>query len=745
MNRFLQFLIFLAGLLTACWIATHYVASNPLALAVTALIVVVYLVGALELYRYQQSTAMLVRALDGLAEPPEDLNVWLQAVPAGLRTPVSQRIQGGRASLPRPGLAPYLVGLLVLLGMLGTFLGMIATLRGTGLALESSTDLAAIRASLAAPVQGLGFAFGTSVAGVATSAMLGLLSALCVRDRSRAVQMLDGQTDSVLRVFSPVQQRESGIKLMAQQTASLTEVADKLQAMMASMAKQHEGLSEKLEARQEQFQAKTEAVYQRLADSVEQSLKNSIHEGVRSTGAVVQPLVEATMAGLRKDTTVLHEAISQTTQQQLDGMTQAFEQGSARMLEGVSARLDETIKRLTGTLDVTTQNLSGTLDATARHLSGTLDATVQNLSGTLDVTTKHLSGAWNDVLSAQQESSKQLAANNQQALTAAVSALEQQAAALVESVSQSHQALQAELAGHDEKRLQIWTNTLSETSSRLHQQWEASGAQARQLWEEASVQARQQWEGASAQTHQKWEEISTQMRQHWEEAGVRSKEQYQEVCSALAQTAGTISAQTKADAESTMSEIARLAQQAGEVPKAAAGLVAEVRQIFSDSMARDNAMLDERNRLLETSASLLDAMKHASTEQRAAIDALLVKSAEVLERVGAQFTEQARQESEKLTGAALQITGSAVEVASLGEAFGSAVQQFGESNAVLVEHLQRIETALDKSMTRSDEQLAYYVAQAKEVIDLSIMSQKQIIEELQLAAGQNPSTGVSST
>src|SRR3546814_19811137 len=64
-----------------------------------------------------------------------------------------------------PVLTPYLVGLLVLLGMLGTFLGMVATLRGTGLALEGSTDLAAIRASLAAPVQGLGFAFGTSVAG----------------------------------------------------------------------------------------------------------------------------------------------------------------------------------------------------------------------------------------------------------------------------------------------------------------------------------------------------------------------------------------------------------------------------------------------------------------------------------------------------------------------------------------------------------------------------------------------------
>ena len=52
------------------------------------------------------------------------------------------------------------------------------------------------------------------------------------------------------------------------------------------------------------------------------------------------------------------------------------------------------------------------------------------------------------------------------------------------------------------------------------------------------------------------------------------------------------------------------------------------------------------------------------------------------------------------------------------------------------EILQRIEAALDKSLARSDEQLAYYVAQAREVIDLSMMSQKQIVEDLQHIAGQ---------
>ena len=80
-------------------------------------------------------------------------------------------------------------------------------------------------------------------------------------------------------------------------------------------------------------------------------------------------------------------------------------------------------------------------------------------------------------------------------------------------------------------------------------------------------------------------------------------------------------------------------------------------------------------------------------------------------------------------------------MASLGEAFGVAVQMFGESNDKLVAHLQRIEAALDKSLTRSDEQLAYYVAQAREVIDLSMMSQKQIVEDLQQLAGQRAPAG----
>jgi hypothetical protein len=152
-------------------------------------------------------------------------------------------------------------------------------------------------------------------------------------------------------------------------------------------------------------------------------------------------------------------------------------------------------------------------------------------------------------------------------------------------------------------------------------------------------------------------------------------------------------------------------------------------------------MLEERGRILETLGTVLEAVNHASTEQRTAVDALVAASAEVLERVGSRFTEKVDAETGKMADVAAQITGSAVEVASLGEAFGFAVQLFSESNDKLVAHLQRIEGALGKSIARSDEQLAYYVAQAREVIDLSIMSQKQIVEDLQQIGSRQATAG----
>src|SRR5690606_14769923 len=218
-------IIFAAGLAVPLWIGAGYVGVNPLALGIIALIVAFYAAGALEIGRQRRATGGLAQALAGLSGPPEDLVAWLARMPEALRDAVRLRIEGTRAALPGPVLAPYIVGLLVLLGMLGTFLGMIATLRGTGAALESAADLQAMRASLAAPVHGLGFAFGTSVAGVAASAALGLLAALDRRERDQAARQLDACIATSLQAYAPSHQRRQMVDLLQQQAQALPALA----------------------------------------------------------------------------------------------------------------------------------------------------------------------------------------------------------------------------------------------------------------------------------------------------------------------------------------------------------------------------------------------------------------------------------------------------------------------------------------------------------------------------------------
>ena len=47
--------------------------------------------------------------------------------------------------------------------------------------------------------------------------MLGLLSALCRRERTQAVQQLDGKIATTLRGFSHAHQREESFRLMQRQ------------------------------------------------------------------------------------------------------------------------------------------------------------------------------------------------------------------------------------------------------------------------------------------------------------------------------------------------------------------------------------------------------------------------------------------------------------------------------------------------------------------------------------------------
>ncbi|CCN21903.1 DUF802 domain-containing protein [Bordetella bronchiseptica] len=861
--------VFLAGLGAVCWIGAGYVGSNPLGLAITALVGIIYLAGALELYRYQRATATLDHALAATTEPPADLAAWLAPLHPSLRNATRLRIAGERVALPGPALTPYLVGLLVLLGMLGTFLGMVATLRGTGIALESATDLQAIRASLAAPVKGLGFAFGTSVAGVAASAMLGLLSALCRRERIQAGQALDARIASTLRPHSLAHQREASFQLLQRQAEGMPALVDRLQAMLAAMAQHSQAVNDGLAQQSRQLTDALTRQSQTLADTLtrqsdtlaerldrqSQTLASSLDEQSRRLGASLGEHSQTLAASLTRQSDTLSDTVArqsstlaQTLTQQGESLAATLTQQGAALSDGLARQGDTLAATLTGqnaslatALTQQGESLASTLAGETRELAARLDqqgrtvadalgqhsqamaerlaagqdafhekaaqaytglaasvrqtlndsvaasaqaagAAIQpavqatlaglasetaawretigqavqqqlaELSGRFEASTAGVAGIWNDALARHQQASESLAESLRSAQQQLAAHFEQRSAALLDTVA-------ARLQGATDEVRDGWRDAVTrqeQAAAALASQQgqtvaEAAGAFARHTAEllhaveQSQTQLQAELAARDAQRESAWthalEAMAAQLRTAWQETGAQTAEQQREICATLAQTAQDISSQSREHATRTVAEIGQLLEAAAQAPRAAADVVAELRQKLVDSMERDNAMLEERSRLLATVETLLGAVNHASSEQREAIDALVASSADLLERVGARFADSIESGAGRLEAASAQATASAADVASLGEAFGAAAQVFGAANDRLAEQLGRIETALDKSLARSDEQLAYYVAQAREVVDLSVLSQKQILEDLQRLAQQPEPAG----
>jgi hypothetical protein len=119
---------------------------------------------------------------------------------------------------------------------------------------------------------------------------------------------------------------------------------------------------------------------------------------------------------------------------------------------------------------------------------------------------------------------------------------------------------------------------------------------------------------------------------------------------------------------------------------------------------------------------------------------LVATAGSTLAQVQAQFAQTLALQGDKAEQLAAHVQGSAVELTSLSSSFQHAVELFVGSNDALVRSLQGIEAAVSQSVERSDEQLAYYVTQAREVIDLSLSAQKSVVEDLRKLRNQPATT-----
>jgi len=892
MTKNLSWLSFGLGALIVLWMGTAFMGSNLLALLITGAIAGVYVLGFSELMAYQKDSLSLNQTLARADTPVVDLNAWLNGLSPRLQMPVQQRITQERSLIPTPVLTPYLVGLLVMLGLIGTFIGMVDTLKGAVIALESNSELEAIRSGLAAPMKGLGMAFGTSVAGVSASAALGLIATLSRRDRLTVWRRLEAEIPTRFASFSSASQRQRTYHALQQQADQWPTLLDRLGQLADRLEGMGQNVTEALKEQQVSVLTDTAKVVTEMAGTMQASLQSELEATTRQMSTIVEPVVERVLsqgqeqwaaahsqwqatseaqlaqqlAAVKETTTALqsdwqvntqryHEMQSELAEQQrgwidrnhtqleenltatqgllgktladwledqkthnlqretesvatnqriFDALHSNQEKHNA-LLEQQNHWAEEIRTQLTANLKDTQQSLGETLqgwlaEQQRRNQERETEVSTSNqrifdalhsnqerhtellseqkywaeeirtqLVGNLEKTQQSIGETLQLWLTEQQEKDQErqqvLASGNQQIMAEVLEQQKQQGELLAQqrqwteathqqltsSIAQNESTISTALASwlehqqaNDQQRLDAISTSNQQLFNKIlddHQHHLMSVAERQSALTE-SIQAvvaggeslmasreamEQQWaerhQTAVAEFIQVAREELNQLHNAESERGDAAVTRFDNLQAAMSEQLASLT-------QALQEPLTELLNTAAESPKAAAEVLSQLRQEMSSALERDNQMLQERQSIMVQLDQLATSLATATSEQRDAILSMTEASGQMLASVSEKFTAKIDADIDKLTAGIDGVTASSIEMTTLAETFAEAVQSYHAANIQMLDHFASLETQILAMNDRSDEQMAYYVAQAREIIDHSLSSQQEMIEQL---------------
>jgi hypothetical protein len=191
----------------------------------------------------------------------------------------------------------YLIGLLVFLGLLGTFWGLLQTIGSIGDTIQSldpgSGDMGEILDSLqiglSAPLAGMGTAFSSSLFGLAGSLVLGFLDLQAGRAQNRFYTELENWLSTVTDLGSDLQGGAAGagsteeIKALAERLRTMQESGSssnpRVASAMANLAEGISGLVKNMRSEQQimrdwvEAQASEQKALRETLDKIAQSLE----------------------------------------------------------------------------------------------------------------------------------------------------------------------------------------------------------------------------------------------------------------------------------------------------------------------------------------------------------------------------------------------------------------------------------------------------------------------------------------
>ncbi len=445
----------------------------------------------------------------------------------------------------------------------------------------------------------------------------------------------------------------------------------------------------------------------------------------REVGESIKPAIGQLMADINTATAANQQALSSALQQQLSELSDGFRTNTEAVnkawQQGLSSQLSSHKDFSISWQEQ--QTLSD--EARLSQLNSAFHGAQQQLSTELLETANSLAGQLQQMTDDQQDALTQ--SNDEFAALSAKLADQWQNSN--EQSNARHQQLSEELQANNQQQIEITqlsSNTMvSEITALLKSSEElvTSRIKSEDLW--------------LAGHGERIEELTAALRTELQ--ALRNDEQLRANATfeQLQKLEGSAAKQLAMLGKELEEPMSRLIQTASETPRAAAKVIEQLRHEISNNIERDNSLLEERQLLLEKIHHLSTSLEQSTSGQQQALEALAESSTTLFDKVGDRFNSQIDTELEKMATVANNFAGSAIEMSSLGEAFTLAVDIFNQSNQKLIDKLNHIEESMDKSTTRSDEQLAYYVVQAREIIDYSMLSQKEIFDELRLVGHQN--------
>jgi hypothetical protein len=149
-------------------------------------------------------------------------------------------------------LSRYMVGLLIFLGLLGTFWGLLLTVHSVGDVIGSmsvgSGDINALfeqlKAGLARPLRGMGTAFSSSMLGLAGALVLGFLDLTAGQAQNRFYNELEEWLAGITRLSSGVLGAEGEGSVPVYVQALLEQTAENMEALQRTLARGEDGRRE---------------------------------------------------------------------------------------------------------------------------------------------------------------------------------------------------------------------------------------------------------------------------------------------------------------------------------------------------------------------------------------------------------------------------------------------------------------------------------------------------------------------